>query len=53
MDVARDFAYATDMLLQAQERDDTVAINFYESIRQQYSDERARFTLDNTHQNNE
>ncbi len=53
MEVARDFAYATDMLVQAQERDDTVAINFYELIWQQYSAERARFTLDNTHQNNE
>ncbi len=53
MDVARDFAYATDMLVQAQERDDTVAINFYESIWQQYSAKQARFTLDNTHQNNE
>ena len=52
-DVARDFAYATDMLVQAQERDNTVAVNFYELIRQQYSAERARFTLDNTHQNNE
>ncbi len=53
MDLAWDFAYATDMLVQAQERDNTVAINFYESIWQQYSAERARFTLDNTHQNNE
>ncbi len=53
MDVARDFAYAMDMLVQAQERDNTVAVNFYELIRQQYSAERARFTLDNTHQNNE
>ncbi len=53
MDVARDFAYVTDMLVQAQERDNTVAINFYESIWQHYSAERARFTLDNTHQNNE
>lgn len=45
MDVVRDFAAATDMLVQAQERNDTVAVNFYETIRQRFIDEQARFAL--------
>jgi hypothetical protein len=42
MDVARDFDSATEMLVRAQERDNTVAINFYESIWLQYIEERVR-----------
>ena len=45
MDVVRDFAADTDMLVQAQERNDTVAVNFYETIRQRFIDEQARFAL--------
>lgn len=41
MDVAIDFDPATDMLLQAQDMNDTVAVEFYESIRQQYNLEQA------------
>ena len=45
MDVVRDFAAATDMLVQARERNDTVAVSFYETIRQHFIDEQARFAL--------
>ena len=51
MDVARDIDCATNMLVQALERDDTIAVNFYKSIWQQYIAEQARFTLDSTQQN--
>ena len=36
IDVAIDFDRATEMLIRARERNDTVGIAFYEAIRQQY-----------------
>jgi hypothetical protein len=36
INVCLNFDRATDMLIQAQERDDSAAIAFYETIRQQY-----------------
>ena len=44
MDVALDFDRATDILVRAQERDDTIAVNFYEALRQDYIDERERLS---------
>jgi hypothetical protein len=41
--VALDFKQATDMLVCAQDRNDTVAVQFYESIRQRYMAEQRRF----------
>ncbi len=48
-DVALDFEQATDMLVRARDRSDTVAVQFYESIRQHYMAEQRRFgTTGNT-----
>lgn len=44
MEVALDFDRATDMLVRAQEREDTIAVNFYEALRQNYIDERERLS---------
>jgi len=38
-----DFERASNMLLSAQERNDTVAMEFYEAVRQSYVLEQARF----------
>jgi hypothetical protein len=42
-DVAVDFEQASDMLVRAQDRNDTVAVQFYELIRQHYMDKQRRF----------
>jgi hypothetical protein len=42
INVAIDFERATDMLIRAQERDNSAAIAFYKTIRQQYISEQAR-----------
>ena len=47
IDGALDFDHATDMLIRAQERDDSAAIAFYEAIRQQYISEQARIVSGN------
>jgi hypothetical protein len=43
IDVAVDFERASDMLVRAWDRNNAVAVQFYESIRQQYMDEQRRF----------
>ena len=43
IDGAVDFERASDMLVRAQDRNNTVAVQFYESIRQQYIDKQRRF----------
>jgi hypothetical protein len=43
LDVALDFDRATDMFVRAWDRNDTVAVEFYEAIRQHYISEQARF----------
>jgi len=43
INVAMDFERASNMLLSAQERNDTVAMEFYEAVRQSYVLEQARF----------
>jgi hypothetical protein len=47
IDVAIDFEHASDMLIWAQEKDDSVAIAFYKTIRQQYISEQARIVSGN------
>ncbi len=47
IDVAIDFEHATDMLIRDQERDDSAAIAFYETISQQYISEQARIVSGN------
>ena len=48
-DVAVDFERASDMLVRARDRNNTVAVQFYESIRQHYMDKQRRFgTTGNT-----
>ncbi len=42
-DVAVDFERASDMQVRAQDRNNAVAVQFYESIRQHYMDEQRRF----------
>jgi hypothetical protein len=42
-DVALDFEQATDMLVRAWDRNNIVAVQFYESIRQHYMAEQRRF----------
>ncbi len=42
-DVALDFERATNMLVCARDRNDTVAVQFYESIRQHYMAKQRRF----------
>jgi hypothetical protein len=44
-DVAVDFERASDMLVRARDRNDTVAVQFYESIRQHYMDKQRRFGM--------
>lgn len=50
IDVAIDFDRATEMLIRARERNDTVGIAFYEAIRQQYVDEQAAIVSGNVQQ---
>ena len=47
IDVAIDFDRATEMLIRARERNDTVGIAFYEAIRQQYVDEQTAIVSGN------
>jgi hypothetical protein len=42
-DVAVDFEQASDMLVHAWDRNDTLAVQFYESIRQHYMDKQRKF----------
>jgi hypothetical protein len=51
IDVALDFDRANNMLVQARDRNNTVAVEFYEAIRQHYITEQARFVTDNVQQN--
>ncbi len=51
IDLALDFDRATDMLVRAWDRNDTVAMEFYEAIRQHYISEQARFVTGNVQQN--
>jgi hypothetical protein len=51
INVALDFDPAMDMLVRAQDRNDTVAVEFYEAIRQHYISEQARFVTGNVQQN--
>ena len=50
-DVALDFERATEMLVRAWDRNDTVAVEFYESIMQHYIAEQSRFGTSNDEQN--
>ncbi len=43
--VAVDFEQASDMLVCAWDKNDTVAVQFYESIRQHYMDKQRRFGM--------
>ena len=47
IDVAIDFDRATEMLIRARERDDTVGVAFYKAIQQQYVKEQAMIVLGN------
>jgi hypothetical protein len=47
IDVAIDFDRATEMLIRARERDDTVEVAFYKAIQQQYVKEQAMIVLGN------
>ena len=47
IDVVIDFDHATEMLIRAREKDDTVGIAFYETIRQQYAKEQAAIVSGN------
>jgi hypothetical protein len=47
IDVAIDFDRATEMLIQARERGDTVGIAFYEAIGRQYVEEQAAIVSGN------
>ncbi len=49
--VALDFERATDMLVWARDRNDTAAVEFYESIRQHYIAEQSRFGTGKDQQN--
>jgi hypothetical protein len=51
INVALDFDRATDMLIRARDRNDTVVVEFYEAIRQHYISEQARFITGNVQQN--
>jgi hypothetical protein len=51
IDVAVDFDRASDMLVQAWDRNDTVAVEFYEAMRQHYISEQARLLNGNVQQN--
>ena len=50
IDMATDFDRTTEMLIQARERDDTIGIAFYKSIRQQYVEEQAAIVSGNVFQ---
>ena len=52
IDVAIDFDCATEMLIRAKERDDTVGIAFYEAIRWQYIEKQAVIVSDNVYKTN-
>jgi hypothetical protein len=49
--VAVDFDRASDMLVWAWDRNDTVAVEFYEAMRQHYISEQARLLNGNVQQN--
>ncbi len=51
IDAALDFDHATNMLVRAQDRNNTVAVEFYEAIRQHYISEQARFVTGDVQQN--
>ncbi len=51
IDVAVNFDHASNMLVWAQDRNDTVAVEFYEAIRQHYISEQARLLNGNVQQN--
>ncbi len=51
IDVGQDFKHATDMLVWARNRNNTMAMEFYEAIRQQYFAEQARVVTGNDQQN--
>ncbi len=51
IDVALDFDRATNMLIRAQDRNDTVAVEFYEAIRQHYIPEQSRLVTGNIQPN--
>jgi hypothetical protein len=51
IDVAVDFDRASDMLVWAWDRNDTVAVEFYEAMRQHYISEQARLLNSNVQQN--
>ncbi len=49
--MALDFDRATNMLVRAQDGNDTVAVELYEAIRQHYISEHARFVTGDAQQN--
>jgi hypothetical protein len=51
INVALDFDRVTDMLIWALDRNNTVAVEFYEAIRQHYISEQARCLNGNVQQN--
>ncbi len=51
IDLAFDFDHATNMLVWAWDRNDTMAMEFYEAIRQHYISEQARFVTGDVQQN--
>jgi hypothetical protein len=51
INVALDFDCATDMLVRAWDRNNTVAVEFYKAIRQHYISEQASFVIGNVQQN--
>jgi hypothetical protein len=51
IDVALDFDRATDMLVRARDRNNTVAVEFYEAIRQHYISEQSRLVTGNVQPN--
>jgi hypothetical protein len=51
INVALDFDCATDMLVRAWDRNDTMTVEFYKAIRQHYISEQARFVTGDVQQN--
>jgi hypothetical protein len=51
IDMALDFDRATDMLVRAWDRKDTMAMEFYEAIRQHYISEQTRLVTGNVQPN--
>ena len=51
IDLAIDFEHTSDMLVWACERNDTVAVEFYEAIRQHYISERVSLETSNVQLN--